>query len=83
MQRFILIIVALTLTTLPSCSNDNDASPTVIIITPNLPKLDCAERANRAAADVARRGLGTSPAGRQVIEKAKADCEAENKRRGY
>ena len=85
MHRFILTVVVLTLTTLPSCSTDNDAPPpTVIIITPNLPKLDCSERANRAAADVASRGLAPfEGAGKQVVEKAIADCEAENKRRGY
>ena len=66
-----------------SCGDSND-SPTVIVITPNLPKLDCAERANRAAADVASRGLVVlERIGKQVIEKARADCAAENKRRGY
>ena len=87
MHRFILTLVVLTLTTLPSCTIENDAPPTapptVIVITPNLPKLDCAERANRAAADVASRGLEASGVGRQIIEKAIADCEEENKRRGY
>ena len=85
MQRFILIIIALTVTTLSSCTNDNAAPPpTVIVITPNLPKIDCAERANRAAADVASRGLLTfEGVGKQVIDKARADCEEENKRRGY
>ena len=84
MHRFILTLVVLTLTTLPSCTIENDAPPTVIVITPNLPKLDCAERATRAAVDVASRGLLTSEGvGKQAIDKARADCEEENKRRGY
>ena len=88
MHRFILTLVVLTLTTLPSCTIENDAPPTapptVIVITPNLPKLDCAERARRAAVDVASRGLLTSEGvGKQAIDKARADCEEENKRRGY
>ena len=82
MRRFILLLAVAILLIFSSCGDDND-SPTVIVITPNLSKLDCNESVNRAAADVARRGLGTSGAGRQVIEKVKADCAAENKRRGY
>ena len=82
MHRFILLLVVATLFIFSSCGDDND-SPTVIVITPNLPKIDCEERVNRVAADVAHRGLSTSPAGRQLIEEAKADCTAENKRRGY
>ena len=65
------------------CGDRNDNSPTIIVITPNLPKIDCEERVRKAVADVGSRGLGTSGAGQQVIDKAKADCDAENKRRGY
>ena len=82
MRRFILVVA--TLLIFAACGDRNDNSPTIIVITPNLPKLDCAERANRAAADVASRGLVVfEGVGKQVIEKAKADCEAKNKRRGY
>ena len=87
MRRVNLLLIVATLLSFSSCgdSNDNDAPPpTVIVITPNLPKLDCAERANRAAVDVASRGLLTSEGvGKQAIDKARADCEEENKRRGY
>ena len=82
MRRFILVVA--TLLIFAACGDRNDNSPTIIVITPNLPKLDCAERANKAAADVASRGLVVfEGVGKQVIEKAKADCAAENKRRGY
>ena len=81
MRRFILVVA--TLLIFASCGDSNDNSPTIIVITPNLPKLDCAERANKAAADVGSRGLGASGVGQQLLEQAKVDCEAENKRRGY
>ena len=82
MNRFILLLIVVISVIVFSCGNGGD-SPTVIVITPNLPKIDCAARANQVAGDVAQRGLGTSPAGQQLIQQAKADCEAENRRRGY
>ena len=64
--------------------NIHQLTRSFIDVTPNLLKLDCNEYVNRVAADLASRGLVTfEEVGKQVIEKAISDCEAENKRRGY
>ncbi len=81
MPRLILLIgVAISLVYC-SCSNDNDGS--TIIITPNLPKLDCKRRLEKLTVDFAARGLLQSGMAQRALEKEKKDCEAENKRRGY
>lgn len=56
---------------------------TVIVIEPNLPKIDCDEYLNRVHSDLGAAGIATSGAGKQVLEKERNWCADENKRRGY
>lgn len=80
-NRFILILLIVTSFLLCACGDDD-----IIIVLPaqpQLPKIDCEKYVNQIAADVAARGLGWSGAGAQVIAEARADCIAENRKRGY
>ena len=51
--------------------------------TPPLPKLDCNEYVRDVGFDFARRGIFDSTMAKKAIKKAKEECNAENKRRGY
>lgn len=55
----------------------------IIVISPSLPPLDCNEYVQRIGADFARRGMLESTMAARAIKKAEADCQAENRRRGY
>ena len=79
MHRFILLLVVVTLMTFSFCSNNNGAPPTVIVITPNLPKIDCERYLERVYVDFASRGLTNFGTMQQALEQAKMDCEAEIK----
>lgn len=78
----ILVFIGLTCLTF-SCGNSEPDTIILVPVEPKLPPLDCNEIANRAAADVAARGLGTSAAGASVVNETRANCQRENARRGY
>lgn len=82
-MNYKVFILAIVCVIVSSCGSGEPDTVVVVSVGPKLPPLDCNEIANRAAGDVAARGLGTSPAGASVVQKARFDCERENSRRGY
>lgn len=78
MPRFYILLIASIL--LFSCT---EREPTIIIVEPQLPKIDCRERARQVGADLSNRGLGKSSIFKKTVDKAKRECEEENERRGY
>ena len=80
MQRYISILIVTSIIFFCACSDDD---PDIVVISPQLPKIDCTSYVKSVAADFARRGTLDSSFAKRAINKAEAECKEENKRRGY
>ena len=78
--RFLFVVVIVNL--FAACGDDPQ-TVYVVPVSPQLPKIDCRKYVTKITEEVAQAGLGNSSVGQGRIVEAYADCEAENKRRGY
>ena len=76
---FVVKLMPVLILFLLACEGDN----TIIIVEERLPKLDCSEYVKHVVYGFGNRGTIDSSFAKRAIAKAKADCEEENRRRGY